>query len=64
MHSKYIYNSTILVLIIFSCTAHGIHQLRKKIHVPKGKLISLPVEPTGPTLDIMIPDFNIIVKRL
>ena len=25
MHSKYIYNSTILVLTIFSCTAHGIN---------------------------------------
>ena len=35
-----------------------------KIQVQQSKLISLLVKPAGPTLDIMIPDFNIIVIRL
>ena len=39
MHSKYIYNSIILVLIIFGCTAHGIN-LGVKIQVLQHKLIS------------------------
>ena len=39
MHFKYVYNSTILVLIIFSSTAHGIN-LGVKIQVPQRRLIS------------------------